>query len=444
MSFYLRRLLILSRQNNRPLMEYGNISMFGFFSRKSKAASEKRSPASENKGGSLLVPLIVVPRSKIEKLSEEPFQLVVAIMQFAVTMTSKGLYRHPEINPKAMQVFHADWYSSEVKNGGHSQFIHNAGREIDIVIANARAGLGACGAKGQLATLEKMSAWVAKYPDKAAMQTGFEGGRDAFLDTLDDAFYEADEAVRMEDLLARWIASWPDLQVVDDDDYNDAIDRLVLSNPQREGRLLHESVSKLVRQMLSQREVGAGLACAKIAPPEIKLGFGMARILDVDGEKQMVFQLRTNAKELRLCAETKVSVAVYEHIAPEDPPIVRPGENQLGANAPRIGARLGHAEGLEINAVIELAEQYHAPVAVDLLLRKAGFDPADAVVSANSVVQTAEGPVVNWVVLVADRAFLFLSSPYGGVLLRGKDDEKLAEATMSELDEHFDRSAAAG
>ncbi|MHB9362989.1 DMP19 family protein [Mesorhizobium sp. W067] len=26
-----------------------------------------------------------------------------------------------------MQVLHADSYSSEVKNGGHSQFIHNAG-----------------------------------------------------------------------------------------------------------------------------------------------------------------------------------------------------------------------------------------------------------------------------------------------------------------------------
>ncbi|MDX8481962.1 DUF4375 domain-containing protein [Mesorhizobium sp. VK24D] len=140
--------------------------MFGFFLRKSKGASEKKSRASQDKGGNLLIPLIMVPRSKFEEAGEKPFQLVVAIMQFAATMISKGLYRYPEINPKAMQVFHADWYSSEVKNGGHSQFIHNAGREIDTMIANARAGLSSCGAKGQLATLEKMSAWVAKHPDK--------------------------------------------------------------------------------------------------------------------------------------------------------------------------------------------------------------------------------------------------------------------------------------
>ncbi|BCM18428.1 DUF4375 domain-containing protein [Mesorhizobium sp. J8] len=416
--------------------------MFGFFSRKSKETSEKKSQAEDKRGG-LLVPLVVVPRSKIEPADEEPFHLVFAVMQFVVTMVSKGLYRYPEINPKALQVFHADQYSLEVKNGGHSQFIHNAGGEIDTMIANARAGLSACGAKGQLVTLEKMSAWIAKHPDEAAKQTGFEGGRDDFLDTLDDAFYEAEDAMPMEDLLARWIASWPDLQIVDDDDYNAAIDRLVLANPQREGRLLHESVSKLVRQMLSQREVGAGLACATISPSEIKLGFGMARMLDVEGEKQMVLQLRTDANELRLCAPTKTHVAVYEYIPAEDPPVIRPAENLLGANAPSVGALLGRAEQSEIETVIQLSEQNHAPVAVDLLLRKAGFDPLGAIVSANSVAQTAEGPVVNWMVLASDRTFLSLSSPNGSVLLCGEDYEKLAEATMPELGAHFDRSAAA-
>lgn len=418
--------------------------MFGFFSRKSRRASGKTSPTFENQPVNLLVPLVVVSRSKAAEAGGQPFGLVFAVMQFATTMVSKGLYRYPEINPKAMQVYHAHWYSSEVKNGGHSQFVRNAGLEIDTMIANARAGLTASGAKGQLATLEKMSAWVAEHPDKAAKQTGFEGGRDDFLDTLDDAFYDADEAAPMVNLLARWIASWPDLQLVDDDDCDDAINRLAMANPQREGRLLHKSVGDLVRQMLGRRDVGAGLACAKISPPEIKGAFGMARVLTVDGQKQMVSQLRTSAKELRLCVATETHVAVYEQIVPEDPPVVRSGENLFGANASRVGIRLGRAEDSEISTVIDLAERYHAPVAVDLLLRKAGFDPAEAAVSANSMVQTAEGPIVYWVGLASGQAFLFVSSPNGSVLLRGKDDKKLAEATMSELDEHFDRSAAAG
>jgi hypothetical protein len=418
--------------------------MFGFFSRKSQKTPEK--PASDSgKQLEFGLPLRVVAlRSNVEEADEEPFFLVFAVMQFVTAMVSKGLYRYPEIDPKAMQVLHADTYSLEVKNGGHSQFIHNAGHEIDAMIADARAGLTACGAKGQLATLEKMSAWIAEHPNEAAEQTGFEGGRDDFLDALDDEFYVADEAAPMQSLLARWIASWPDLQIVDSVDYDSAINRLVMANPQREGRLLHESVSKLVSQMLSPRDVGAGLACATIAPSEIKVGLGMARMLAVEGEKQMVFHLRTSVEEPRLCAVTKAHVTVYEYIPPDDPPVIRPGENLLGAGAPRVGTRLGSAEESEIETVIQLTEQNHAPVAIDLLLRKAGFDPLGAIVSANSVVQTAEGPVVNWVVLASDRTFLSLSSPNSSVLLRVEDYEKLAEATRPELDAHFDRSAAAG
>jgi hypothetical protein len=418
--------------------------MFGFFSRKSKKTPER--PAS-NPGMRLEfgLPLpVVVPRSKVEAASKKPFDLVFAVMQFVGTTVSKGLYRYREIDPKAMQVFHAHWYSSEVKNGGHSQFIRNAGQEIDAMVANARAGLTACGAKDQLATLEKMFVWIAKHPDEAAEQTGFEGGRADYLDTLDDAFYDADEAAPIDQLLARWIASWPDLQIVDDSDYDDVMHRLVMVNPQRAGRLLHKSVRDLAGQMIFQRDVGAGLACAKISPSEVKMAFGMSRVLDVEGEKQMVFYLQTSAKELRLCNATETQVTVYEYIAPEDPPVVRPGENSLGANAPKVGVRLGRAEEPEITAVIELAEQYHAPAAVDLLLRKAGFDPTEAIVSANSVVQEEEGPIVNWVVLASGQPFLFRSSPRGGVLLRGKDDESLAEAAMAELGEHFDRSAGAG
>ncbi|MER8569466.1 hypothetical protein NKH85_28180 [Mesorhizobium sp. M0924] len=196
--------------------------------------------------------------------------------------------------------------------------------------------------------------------------------------------------------------------------------------------------------ILSWRDVGAGLACAKIAPPEIKIAFGMARMLNIEGEKKLVFQLQTSAKKTRLCSATETHVTVYEYIAPEELLVIPPGESPLAANAPKVGAKLGIAEEPEITAVIELAEQYHAPAAVDPLLRKAGFDPTDAIVSANSVVQKEEGAIVNWVVLASGQVFLFQSLRNGGVLLRGKDDESLAEAAMAELNAHFDRSAAAG
>ena len=172
--------------------------------------------------------------------------------------------------------------------------------------------------------------------------------------------------------------------------------------------------------------------------------FGMARVLDVEGERQMVFHLRTSAKEPRLCVATETHAAIYEYIAPDDSPVPRPGESPLMAGAPRVGKRLARVEAPEIATVIELAEEYHAPVAVDLLLRKAGFDPTDAIVSANSVVPGEGGAVVNWVVMASGHAFLLRSSPDSCALSLGGREESLAEAHQAELQEHFDRGAAAG
>ncbi|MER8371947.1 DUF4375 domain-containing protein [Mesorhizobium sp. M1406] len=422
--------------------------MFGFFSRKSKKISEKPVGASPPATGhlsktGLLVP-VIVPRSTVEDAVERPFELVFAVDKFIHAMVSQGLYHYPEISPKAMQVFHADLYSTEVKNGGHSQFVHNAGREFDTMVANARAGLTAAGANGQLATLEKMSVWVTEHPAEAEEQTGFEGGRDDFLDTLDDAFYDTDEAAPMLDLLARWVASWPDLQIVDDDDCDEAIRQLAMANPRRESRLLHRSVAELVGQMFRRRDVGVGLACADALPPEVKLSLGTARMLDVEGEKQLAFQLRTNAGEVRLCVVTDTHAAVYESIAPEDPPIARVGENPLAAGVPRVGRKLGQVDAQTIAKVIELAEEHHAPVAVDLLLRKAGIDPTKAIVSANSIVQREGGPVVSWVVMAGGHAFLFQASRDRCALLRGDNEESLVEAHRTELEEYFDLTAAAG
>ncbi|RUW95189.1 DUF4375 domain-containing protein [bacterium M00.F.Ca.ET.141.01.1.1] len=422
--------------------------MFGFFSRISKriaqASSGVQSPAARHASRPRFLLPVIVPRSIVDEANEEPFEVVFAVEKFIHSMVSEGLYRKWEINPKAMQVSHADLYSAEVKNGGHSQFIHNAGEEFDAMVANARAALTAIGAKGQLAALEKMSTWVADHPDEAEEQTGFEGGRDDFLDTLDHAFYDADEASPMIELLARWIVSWPDLRVVEDETFDEAILQLAMANPRREPRLLHQSIAELVGQMISARNVGVSLACANATPPEVRLLLGMARMLDVDGEKQLVFQLRTNSNEPRLCVATGSHAAFYECIPPEAPAIIRPGENLFTAGAPRVGRRLGYADGQMVAKVIELAEEYHAPVAVDLLLRKIGVDPTKAIVSANSVVQRAEGPVVNWVVMAGGHAFLFQSYPDRGVLLRGDHEESLAEVHRNELQEYFDLTAAAG
>lgn len=386
---------------------------------------------------------VIVPRSVVEDAADNPFGLIVAVREFVEAMVSQGLYRSTEISPKAMQACHADDYLAEVNNGGHSQFIYNSGEELDTVIADARTALAEMGAHGQLATLDQMAAWVAEHPEETEEQTGFEGGTDDKLSTLDRLFYQADQAASMLALSARWINSWPELAIVEDADYREAIHQLAVTNPRRQPRLLHRSVGKLVNQMTGWRDVGVGLACAEAPRPEVKLALGMARVLDVEGEKLLAFQLRTNAKEPRLAVATPTHAAVYEYIAPKDPSVARPGENPFAAGAPRVGKRLARVEAQAIETVLELAAAYHAPVAVDLLLRRAGFDPTDAVVSANSVVAREGDTVVNWVVM-ADGHVFFLQSTPNGAELRGSHEESLAEADRRELDEYFDQAAAAG
>jgi hypothetical protein len=425
------------------------VDVFESFSRWAKEKFQRPaiiSPArSEQSLASRPSPSVIVPRSAVEQAVDDPIDLVSAVDGFVNAMLNDGLYTRFEINQKAMQVCRADLYLAEVNNGGHSQFIHNCNvyGSLADVIADARGGLAAMGAHGQLAALDKMAGWVAEHPDEAEQQTGFEGGRDDFLDTLDDLFYEADKAASMLALSARWIVSWPELKIVDDADCDDAIRQLAMANPLRESRLLHRSVGKLASQMIGWRDVGIGLACANAPGPEVKLALGMGRVLDVEGEKQMAYHLRTNAKEPRLCVATATHAAIYEYIA-TDPPVARLDENPFAAGAPRVGRKLGHVEAQAIATVIDLAEAYHAPAAVDLLLRKAGFDPTKAVVSANSVVPRDGGAVVNWVVLADGHAFHFQSTPNGGVLLRGGREESLVEAHSLELQEHFDRAAAAG
>lgn len=385
-----------------------------------------------------------MPRSAVDRLTDEPFELIVAVRDFVQAMLLQGLYRQSEISQRAMQAEHADNYLAEVNNGGHSQFIYNSGEDIDTVVANARAGLAAMGAIGQLAILEKMATWMAEHPDEAAEQTGFEGGIDDFLSSLDMPFYKEERAAPMLGLSARWIASWPELKIVDDDEYDEALSRLVMANPLREPRLLHRSIAKLASQMIGWRDVGAGLACAKASPPEIKMSFGMARMQQIEGEQQMVFYLGTSGKDPRLCVAAETHAAVYEYIAPQDPSVLLPGQSPFAAGIPRAGKRLARVEAPEIATVIRLAEEYHAPAAIDLLLRRAGFDPTNAIVSANSLVPKEDGAVVNWVVMADGHAFLLQSSPNGCSLMRGGKEESLAKAGRSELQEHFDRSAAAG
>jgi hypothetical protein len=247
-----------------------------------------------------------------------------------------------------------------------------------------------------------------------------------------------------------WIASWPELEIVDDAECKEAILHVVMANPRREPRLRHRSVFHLKAVMTSRLQVGIGFACAGLPQPEVKLGIGEGRMLDIDGKKQMAFPVVTNAGRVLLCVVTSTHAAAYQYLATDgtEPQVdlgsIESIDELLGEGAPRVGLKLSHVEADSIATVIKLAEDYRAPAALDLLLRRVGIDTAGAVALPSILVPREGGSAVGWTVAAGGRLLFLLSTPNGSMLLRSGTEDSLADAHRLEIEEHFVRAEADG
>ncbi|MET4688694.1 DMP19 family protein [Sinorhizobium fredii] len=176
--------------------------------------------------------------------------LVATVVDFVNYLFAHGLYRSEELPLHLMQLYHADFYVTQVNNGGHSQFIHNCGARAQTIFINAQAGLSAMGAIHQADLIRELAVWAAANPDKASAQTGFAGGRDPMLDRLDTLFAEVqanDPATRRA---AAWIRTWPDVRFTEPAELRAAWNQSALTNPKRSHRLSKARV-KAFQQALS-------------------------------------------------------------------------------------------------------------------------------------------------------------------------------------------------
>ena len=434
--------------------------MFGRFSRKDKEPAQQQAasappPRFGGPAGIGNLATVIVPRSAAERATDpdKAYELVQAVINFVNFTLGEGLYSRFEIPAKAMQAYHADFYLAQVNNGGHSQFIHNSHRNLEYILADVRAGLTGMKAKSHLLVMEQMAAWVAQHPDEASQQTGFQGGRAEHLDDLDKRFYAADKAMPMIRQSAHWIASWPELKIVDDADHREALRRIAVMNPLREARLVSRSVANLSQQMTTWFHVGVGLACAGAPRTEIKLAIGGGSVMEIEGEKQTVFHVRTNASEPRFCVVTNEHAAAYECIEADNPPMPAIGDVEGLKQAmsdgrlarfkgPSVGKKLSRIEAKTIAGVIELANEYRAPAALDLLLRKAGIAPDGAAVAPLSIEPKPGGMAVYWLLAAGGQALFALTAPSVTALFRPDDDRPLATLRKPEIDEHAARVEA--
>jgi hypothetical protein len=385
---------------------------------------------------------IVIP-NKWAEAAKQPkgvHHLPAATVEYVNDVQAAGMYARSELPAKALQAYHADFYLAQVRNGGHSQFIANAGELLPIAVADALAGLEAMGAGAQHQVLSDMAAWVEANQDEARAQNGF-SVRAKALDELDTRFLAADSEKPLTNLAARWIASWPELRIVEDDRYAATIEELAALNPARASRLVWANVRNLRHQLTDPLQIAMAAACGAVEPePEIKTGIGGGFYEEIDGEDRLVFVLGTQKGE-RICAPSDEGARLYEYIRQEPLPDAGPDLNieEIGNfRRPAVGRQLSEVSAVAVERFATAANETMAPEAIDLLLRKAGQGPA-AMITAS---MAKDGDPL-WI--VATEGNLSIARTYAnGAQLRNHEGKPLTSVTRTEIEQHAAEVAAAG
>lgn len=381
----------------------------------------------------------MVCRSIIEAVrsGEAPHTLVQEIVNYVNYLNGKGLYRRDEIPQEAIQAFHADYYLAQVKYGGHSQFIHNSKNIADFAWPDARAALEAMGANNHLTILEKMLSWVEQNPDKADQQSGFSGGRDPYLDGLDDEFFKLNRAAPLTSIMAAWIMQWPSLQIVEDEKLPAVLDSIVQMSPDRADRLARKRIATISHQINDWLQIGIGMAATACDPPIMRVAIGPGSTQTVEGEDQIVWAVRTNAGQ-RYGLMNEEGASIYELVPPNTTINIHDKDDLSAAlkdgrirnyKGSEIGKRCSFVPAEKIAGTVSHAARLNAAIAVDTLLRKAGIEaewislaPLPLPVTIN------RQDLIQWLILTDKHdPLIAVTQERASALLEMKDNTELAK-----------------
>lgn len=314
---------------------------------------------------------VVVPRNALEAAREpnEAEYLTGAVVDYVNQIQRVGVFTRDELPAVAMQAYHADYYLAQVYNGGHSQFIGNTGAaQLPTTAGDALGGLKAMGAGAQHQILLEMMAWMEANPDEAAAQNGFTQRAPA-LEALDTRFYEAERRQPMTPLGARWIASWPELRAVAQEQYASEIDQLAQLHPYLSQRRIWRGVRQISFQMTDRLQITVAAACGAVMPePELKLLVLPGSNMDIEGQQRMTFGVKTN-KGSRVCVFEEAAGRLYEYGLPsqisklEDVKLETAESSPTSCGRAAVCCRDGHNPELLANCRAEPGGRSYRPAA---------------------------------------------------------------------------------
>ncbi len=295
----------------------------------------------------------IVPKSC---LGGEAWELPQAIIEFTNDVQAVAQYADFELEAAVLGIYLADYYLAQVNNGGHSQFVGNSGHRLAANIDHALLGLKTIGAQEQYSTLADLKTWVASNLEEAAVQDGF-GTRANELDVLDTRFYDAEKRASISDLAARWLATWPKLETVDDKHYQERLKALRAVNPSFDIRRIARAIEQNRFILTDTLQMTVAVLCGAVAPePDVMIRITAGSHIEFEGQAVIRWGVMT-------------SNGVREAIVLNDGGILR--ESLDSRN------QIARVSALMVHYFVDAAERNNAAAAIDLVMVRAGYMTSD-------------------------------------------------------------------
>jgi|GEM_PF-5558702 len=305
---------------------------------------------------------VVVGATVAKNWREDPRSLVGATVDYANAVVHEGHYTRSELPQEVMQAFHCDYYPAQVRNGGYRQFFHNNGAG-ELCFADVSAGLKAIGATPHLSVFSRAVEIFRSLKPEDASDDSIPTPHRRELEALDTQFFERERSAPISEALARWIASWPSLKLVDDGKITKAYADLALKNPNRQKRMEARNYARLCHGLSDISQFALGYAAAATRPePEFILGIGAGRSAQINGQSRTVVSVQTNVAQ-RLCTLDQHGIELF------------------ATNQNPVGDRLSALSLADVERGGAICQSCNAGPAAALLLKRAGLDPARARVS---------------------------------------------------------------
>jgi len=386
---------------------------------------------------------IIVSASAFAALDKDPWKLVQAVVDYVNFMLEQARFTRDELPAAAIQLYHTDYYLAQVNNGGHAQFVGNAGQNLSFILDDVDQGLLHAQAAQHHSIFNQMAFWVRANVKEATQQTGFEGGIAPELAALDRPFFEVDKDVPLTVRLAHWVAQLPSLKVVPDDQVRNVMTQQIALNPYIKKRQTQGMIAHLNHQLTNKMMLGFGMAGARCQPlaPVIKVAGGSV-MKTPQGEKTCWLIMTGAGKKYGTVSDDLVQIYDYvpgsEDKLPTDIAKITMDDIR-DFIPPQVGELQSTVTSEEIDETAQFCLTLNAGPAIDLLIRKYASEVSIDFASVRSAGPNRKGRIGASIFVIVNNAraaFTVLVQLDGAILLAEPSHDVLQKVSKAEIETH--------